>query len=115
EALSATRRVVEVRLLIPPAGIEAQAVANTLSLMNLDIGSFAPDHHARLSLPVDYEQFLSVLGYKTRRNFRYYRRKFDEAGHAYVPELSGADVRSAVATLRRKCHIPSRRSEIHRA
>ena len=115
QALFAIRRVVEIRLLIPPAGLEARAVASASSLMNLDVGSSAPDPHARLPLPGDYEQFLSALGYKTRRNFRYYRRKFDEAGHAYVPELSGADVRSAVAALRTKCHIPSRRSEIHRA
>jgi len=115
QALFAMRRVVELRLLIPPSGLEARAVARTRALLDLDLGCSSPDPHTRLPLPADYEQFLEVLGYKTRRNFRYYRRKFHEAGHTYLPELSMPEVKSAVAALRSKCRISSRRSEIERA
>jgi len=115
QALFAMRRVVELRLLIPPSGLEARAVARTRALLDLDLGCSSPDPHTRLPLPAEYEQFLEVLGYKTRRNFRYYRRKFHEAGHTYLPELSMPEVKSAVAALRSRCRISSRRSEIERA
>jgi hypothetical protein len=115
QALFAMRRVVELRLLIPPSGLEERAIARAGAIMNLDFGCSTPDPHTRLRLPADYDQFLEFLGYKTRRNFRYYRRKFDEAGHAYLAELSMPEVHHAVAALRSKCRIPSRRSEIQRA
>ena len=115
QALFARRRVVELRLLIPPSGLEERAVEKTRASMNLDFGCSVPDPHTRLSLPADYEQFLEILGYKTRRNFRYYRRKFEEGGHTYLADVSAPDMQRAVAALRSKCRIPSRRSEIRRA
>ena len=115
QALFARRRVVELRLLIPPSGLEERAVEKTRASMNLDFGCSVPDPHTRLSLPADYEKFLEILGYKTRRNFRYYRRKFEEGGHTYMAEVSAPDRQRAVAALRSKCRIPSRRSEIRRA
>jgi hypothetical protein len=39
--------------------------------------------NAHLELPVSYDQFLAGIGPRTRRNFRYYRRKSDLAGNIY--------------------------------
>jgi len=69
---------------------------------------------ACLALPGDYQAFLGGLGAKTRHNFRYYRRKFDAAGHTYVHELPLQDLRRAAADLRSKSRIPIQRRAIER-
>ncbi len=56
-------------------------------------------NHAHLALPSTYEQFLQRLGYTTRHNFRYYRRRFEAAGHRLVECLSMDELRSAVSHL----------------
>jgi len=65
--------------------------------------------HAVLPLPGTYDQLLQSFGSVTRRNFRYYRRRFEAAGHVYLDNLSLDEARSAVAYLESKCSIPSRR------
>jgi hypothetical protein len=109
------RRVVELRLLAPPDGFEARVAANTSSALDFEIGCGTVEAHTRLPLAPDYEQFVERLGYKTRRNFRYYRRRFEDEGHTYHPQVSLSEMRAAVAALRSKCRIPSARSEIRRA
>ena len=107
-----------VRLAIPPGKVEARAVAKAQPLVPFDLGySVASpfDSHARLPLPSDYQAFLGCLGPKTRHNFRYYRRKFDAAGHAYVHDLSLQDLRRAATGLRAKSRIPIRQGAIERA
>lgn len=116
--LFATPGVRAVRLAIPLGSVEAGAVGRAHALEPFDFGygtvsSF--DAHAHLPLPCDYQQFLGFLGRKTRHNFRYYRRRFDAAGHAYVHDLSLHELRRAATDLRRKCRIPIRRRAIDRA
>jgi hypothetical protein len=105
-------RVRGLRFVIPPGGFEARAVASIQSLVPLDIGYFSTSVHARLPLPGTYEEFLQSLGYKTRRNFRYYRRKFEAAGHTYVENVSLLDVRHAAVELQKKSRLHKKRLEI---
>jgi hypothetical protein len=107
-----------VRLAIPPDGVESRGVGRASLLGPYDVGYGAAspfDAHARLPLPCDYQAFLGVLGSKTRHNFRYYRRKFDAAGHAFVHDLSLQELHRAATDLRAKCRIPIRREAIRRA
>jgi hypothetical protein len=56
-------------------------------------------HHAHLALPPDYEEFLKRLGSTTRHNFRYYRRRFEAAGHQFVESMSMDELRAAALDL----------------
>lgn len=111
-------RVRGVRLAISPTSPEARVLAKIASTVSVDLthSAAAPTElHSRLPLPVSYEDFLETLGKKTRRNFRYYRRKFDAAGHVYLEHLSDDDFDRATIDLRTKCHLSSSVSEIRRA
>ena len=44
-------------------------------------------YHQAFDLPTDYESFLDSLSFKGRRNMRYYRRRFEAAGHVYVDRI----------------------------
>ena len=107
-----------VRLAIPVAGVEARAVARAQPMVPFDLG-YSPsspfDTHARLPLPAGYEEFLGRLGSRTRRNFRYYRRKFEDGGHVYADDVSPHDLMRAANDLRPKCRIPTGHREIERA
>ena len=104
QSLFALPGVRGLRLAIPPAGLEARVVASIQSVMPMpfDIGYSPYRVHSRLPLPAHYEEFLQSLGYKTRRNFRYYRRKFESAGHTYLESVSMLDVRRAAGELYKK-------------
>jgi hypothetical protein len=107
-----------VRLAIPVAGVEARAVARAQPMVPFDLGystSSPFDTHARLPLPAGYEEFLGRLGSRTRRNFRYYRRRFEDGGHVYVDDVSPQDLARAASDLRPKCRIPTGHREIERA
>jgi len=56
-------------------------------------------YHAHLPLADSYDRFLNRLGSTTRHNFRYYRRRFEAAGHRFVDSLSVDELRSAAAEL----------------
>ena len=62
-------------------------------------------NHAHLALPSTYEGFLKRLGYRTRYDFRYYRRRFEAAGHYLVERLSMDELRSAVSHLAPKSKL----------
>jgi hypothetical protein len=47
----------------------------------------------------DYQSFLNRLGPHTRRNLRYYRRRAEEEGFRFVPDLSLNAYESAIASL----------------
>jgi hypothetical protein len=111
-------RVRGIRLAISPAGTAARAAATIGSTLAIDLTHAAvssTELHSRLVLPAAYETFLESLGKKTRRNFRYYRRKFEAAGHAYVDDLSDDEFDRAAIELRTRCHLSSSLSEIKRA
>jgi hypothetical protein len=111
-------RVRAIRLAIAPAGPEARVAARIGSTMPIDLTHAAAppsELHSRLRLPAAYESFLESLGKKTRRNFRYYRRRFEAAGHTYLEHLSSDDFDRAATDLRTKCHLSGSSSEIRRA
>ncbi len=111
-------RVRGIRLAISPTGVEARVLARVGSTIPIDLthSAAAPTElHSRLVLPPAYETFLDALGKKTRRNFRYYRRKSEAAGHTYHEQLSYEDFDRAANDLRTRCHLSSSISEIRRA
>jgi hypothetical protein len=71
-------------------------------------------NHCKLTLPASYDVFLNSLGYRTRRNFRYYRRQFEAAGHHHVPELSVSELRDAALYLRTRCRISDSLAAVNR-
>ena len=56
-------------------------------------------HGDWLHIGTSYESFLNGLGPHTRRNLRYYRRRAEEEGYRFIPELSLKAYESAVASL----------------
>jgi hypothetical protein len=62
----------------------------------------------------NYESFLNTLGPHTRRNLRYYRRRAEEQGFRFVPDLSLAAYESAVRSLNRQADSPETREHDER-
>lgn len=55
-----------------------------------------------LHIGSDYQAFLNGLGPRTRRNLRYYRRRAEEQGLHFIPELSLEAYEAAVMSLTSK-------------
>jgi len=95
------------RLALPRDSDDLDAVRQSESSTGLDVRCSSVvlndtalwKNHAHLVLPTTYEEFLQGLGYTTRHNFRYYRRRFEAAGHRLVERLSMDELHSAVAHL----------------
>ncbi|HWE83298.1 MAG TPA: GNAT family N-acetyltransferase [Terracidiphilus sp.] len=67
-----------------------------------------------LHLDTSYENFLNALGPHTRRNLRYYRRRAEEEGYRFVPELSLAAYESAAHSLNHDEDSPETREHEQR-
>jgi hypothetical protein len=67
-----------------------------------------------LHLETSYDSFLNALGPHTRRNLRYYRRRAEEEGYRFVPELSLAAYESAVHLLNQHIDSPETREHEQR-
>jgi hypothetical protein len=108
-------RVYALRFLVPPQGYEEQIIRETAKSGQWRLSQKAEVlNHARLLLPSSYEEFLTSTGYRTRRNFRYYRRRAEADGHQYFDHISSAELREAAGSLRTKCTIKSSRSALER-
>jgi len=102
-------RIRGVRLAIAPASVEADAAERVQASLPVDLLRGAPaahELHCRLPLPSDYEVFLTSLGRHTRRNFRYYRRRFEGAGGGYVERVPPDDLEPILHHLRSRSRIP---------
>ena len=66
---------------------------------NADVSFYRTEVHAHLELPHTYDEFLAKLGSRTRRNFRYYRRKSELAGNEFIPTLEFAEFSAATRRL----------------
>ncbi len=107
ESLLTHPRIRSVCLAVPQDGDDLDAVRQLASSTKLAVqyssvvlnDSTLWKNHAHLALPSTYEEFLQRLGYTTRHNFRYYRRRFEAAGHRLVECLSMEELRSAVSPL----------------
>ncbi|HJZ78650.1 MAG TPA: GNAT family N-acetyltransferase [Vicinamibacterales bacterium] len=102
-------RIRGVRLAMAPSSLEARAIDRVREALALDLTRATPaqhELHSTLPLPPSYETFLTCLGTQTRRNFRYYRRKFEAAGHRYVEHIAPQDLEEILRRLRTKSRIP---------
>jgi len=120
ETLLGSPKVRGVRLRVVRGGCEISAIRQLTASWRLDAHysrikyGYSPiwKHHAHLHLADSYEQFLMGLGNTTRRNFRYYRRRFEASGHSLREHLSMGELRSAVLTLVPKSTLANRPSRI---
>ncbi len=103
-----------IRLRILRGSPESAAIRKLIASRNLDVHLFRVKDHASLALPDTYEQLLQSFGSTTRHNFRYYRRRFEAAGHIYLEGLSLDELRSAAMYLKSKCTIPSQSGSVER-
>lgn len=104
--LFSCRGVRGLRILLPANGIQLQAFRQALSSLPLDVSDAKNEYHSRLPLPSTYEDFMERLGSKTRRNFRYYRRRFEAAGNHYIETLPWEEFNYAASQLTNKSLIP---------
>jgi len=102
------------RLLIPPTGLERDAIQKILDSRPLDVHYSTVEHHNVLELGPSYEAFLEKLGKRTRRNFRYYRRRLEAEGHTYVEGIPPAEFERAAYKLLEKDVVGAYRDGIHR-
>jgi hypothetical protein len=105
KALLASDHVRGIRLVVPADGPEVMALAETTSSTRVHVSRRNRNDHDLLLLSNDYGNFLDSLGYKTRRNFRYYRRQSEARGNVFVSQMSFRDFQAAVAELRPACAL----------
>ena len=114
--LFSRRSIFGASIYMPSGGLQHRTFADVAEHANLELAySVPPVRHSRLLLPQDYESFLRSLGPHTRRNLRYYRRRFEAAGHIYVDNLSSDDFRSISRELRGKSRIPTAANLVQRS
>jgi hypothetical protein len=103
------------RVVVPHDGFNLQAVSRFASSMDMDTVSFQVANHSRLELPSTYDDFLNGLGARTRRNFRYYRRRYEATEGCYVGRVPFERFCSAAWQLRGKSSISADVDGIKRA
>ena len=117
ETLAAAHSIRSVRLRVLPGSDEFEAVKQLTVSGTLDAQYSQIKHnesslwkyHAHLPLADTYEQFLNRLGKATRHNFRYYRRRFEAAGHSFIERLSMDELRSVTLDLDPKSKFTGQR------
>jgi hypothetical protein len=82
---------------------------------DLEICDSQAQTHSRLVLPETYETFLNALRPRARRNFRYYRRRSQEAGDFYCEAVTLDECRRAAYELARQSSISCRIEQLKRA
>jgi hypothetical protein len=98
---AALRRLIDergsrgLRLVIPSAGPERDAIQAILDSRPLDVHYSPVENHSVLELGPSYEGFLEKLSKRTRRNFRYYPRRLEASGHTYLDDISPAEFERA--------------------
>lgn len=103
-----------VRLRVLRGSPELAAIRQLISSRKLDVHFSRVKDHANLALPDTYEEMLKSFGTSTRHNFRYYRRRFEAAGHGYLEDLTLEDLRAASLYLKPKCTIPCPSGSVER-
>ncbi len=99
DALLKRKRTLGLRLLLPPDGYELESLRSVLRQHKVDYTAVSTEKHLVLPLDRSYDEFLEHLGPRTRRNFRYYRRKLEAEGHTYVEDVPAAEFREAAKAL----------------
>ena len=107
ELLLALPGIRGVRIRIQRGGFESDPIRRVIARNRLDVRcsrvkrsqSRIWKSHAHLELADTFDGFLGRLGSTTRHNFRYYRRRFEAAGHRFVDSLTKAELRTATHAL----------------
>jgi hypothetical protein len=107
------KTVLGVRLAIPLSEYELYAEERIVNPIGA-VASYRDEELSNALLPLasSYEAFLSQLGSHTRRNLRYYRRRFEKHGHAYAEPLTIPEFCAAVFELSGNSPTPAQREII---
>jgi hypothetical protein len=103
-----------VRLRVLRGSPELAAIRKLIASRELDVHFSRVKDHANLVLPKTYEDLLKSFGSTTRHNFRYYRSRFEAAGHTYVENLPLDELRSAALYLKPRCTIATQPGSVER-
>jgi hypothetical protein len=103
------------RLLAPPCGHEVALLGVLARKKGFEFRTVPTESHVVLELTATYEEFLTRLGSKTRRNFRYYRNRSENAGHEYVENLSLEEFSPAAWNLEAQAPTGGDREGLRRA
>jgi hypothetical protein len=114
-ALLTSGRTRALRVVVPRDGFNLETVSTIASSMDMETVSFRVANHSHLELASSYDDFLNGLGTRTRRNFRYYRRRFETTGGCYDGRMTFDRFSSAAWHLRGKSAIRADASAIKRA
>jgi hypothetical protein len=115
QALLGRRSVWGLRILVPPNSYELDAIRETSVRLRATLNYGPAENHWTLPLPRGYQAFLGNLGSRTRRNFRYYRRRFEQSGHAYVRGIELPEFAAAASEFLRKSVVGADAEGIRRA
>jgi Acetyltransferase (GNAT) domain len=83
------------RLMVDPSKLPLLGGLQGLSGIRLN----RAERHAHLALTPTFDEFLAKLGPHTRRNFRSFRRKSEQAGNEFIAELPYAEFCAAARAL----------------
>jgi hypothetical protein len=89
------KRMVGHRFLVPVSRLTP--LWSVQSAADLDFRRSEPHDH--LELPRSYQEFLAKLGPRTRRNFRYYRRRSELSGNEFISDFAFEDFCCAARRL----------------
>lgn len=108
-------RIQGLRILVPSDHHFLPCLQGLQSQLGMDVLLTDVKKHCVLNLHDDYATFLNQLGSNTRRNFRYYRRRFESAGNEYVPAMPFEEFRAASACLLGKGVVGAQAEKLNRA
>jgi hypothetical protein len=103
------------RISVPQGGFETAAAHAIAVTLRTDISQTPLENHTVLPFPSLYSDFVDRLRSKTRRNFRYYRRRAEAAGLRYVQEMELSEFSRAAACLLEKSVTGADKDGITRA
>lgn len=115
QALLSRRSIWGLRILVPPDSYELDAIRETSARLGAGLNYGPAENHWTLPLPRDYQAFLGNLGPRTRRNFRYYRRRFEQSGHTYVRGIEPTEFAAAASEFLKKSVVGADVEGIRRA
>jgi hypothetical protein len=114
-SLLTSGRARALRVVVPRDGFNLEAVSEIASHVDMAMVSFPVANHSHLALRSSYDDFLNGLGARTRRNFRYYRRRFEANGGRYDGRMPFECFTSAAWHLRGRSAIRAEANAIKRA
>jgi hypothetical protein len=115
ERLTQSRRVQGLRILGPKHYRSDVSLTEIQTVTGMDVGYTDIEYHCLLTLPSNYETFLTHLGFSTRQNFRRYRRRLEAAGGHYVAKMKREDFEAAALSLFRKNVVGAKSNGLERA